>query len=238
MNEDDTPNYELPEQPPVLVVGPWSLYNAYDGEPDARVDGMIAAMIQAFPHFIGSIQDKMPLPEGVEASVILAGEQAALDWNGSEEALGFQAIMAEGTDPSTGDDFVDLPDDHRCYLNLTALIASSEEDEDDRATRMAAMVTLPFQIAQVALFANATEGRTPLEIYDDGEHEALSEIMAQVQEMAVELAEAGTFDLAEDSIEKFARAEVDSWVAADPVAGEALDAIALKTAPRARKPGR
>lgn len=212
--------------------GGWRLLGGYDGE-DIRAPALQAAFQHFFEASAVLVQARWPLPAGTVVHVVMGGDQAAIDWNGDDEALGFQALVANLVDEDSGEESLWVPDDFRCYVNLDALLRALEIDEDDVAARAAALATLPHEMAHVALLAQATQGQSPASVANEKGIEILSELIAQAEADAFSAGHDGARGAAEDQAETFAGEAVDQWLAQSSGARQALAQIQVK-ASRAR----
>jgi hypothetical protein len=225
--------FSLPEEGPTQIVGPWSLYRAPDSFSD-QLQPLTQAFEAAFEYVATTLQSKWPLPEGVNGIVILSSEQCAVDWGVDEDALGFHAQAARGQDEETGEHYLDVAEDHRCYINLTGIARALIDDEDDY--RVSALATLPHEMAHVALFARHTNGLTPLEVFDaaeDGEAALLQALDMMEEKALIEIVEASHHGASEDIVETFGLDVMYQWANTDHQAKPLIDAIPT-TAP-ARK---
>lgn len=197
---------ELPPGNPHLRHGPWCLWilpSAQEGAPAAWSEAFAAL----FPASAVQVQDRWPLPEGVTAHVLLGGEQENLDWNVDEDALGFHALCAHVSDEQG--DYLDVAHDHQCYVHVgnhpRALLANGELDV------AAALMTLPHEMAHVAVFARASAGRTPLQVFDeDGGEIGLTGLLARIEEAGVQEGSV-SHGPHEDEVESFALTVVSHY---------------------------
>lgn len=166
-----------------------------------------------------ALQERWPLPRGVEAFAILSGDKTSLAWNGDSDAMGFHAMIAQVQDEDDGEYYLDIPDDHRCYVNLRAHDRECREDIPDESSVLAALATLPHEMAHVALFARHTKGKTPLEVFDEGGGEgALIRISRALEREAVDQSgHASKYGGNEDIVENFATDLVSQWHASPHV---------------------
>lgn len=197
---------QLPSGDPDLRFGPWCLWVLPSIKEDAP-DAWVEAFAALFKTCADQVQARWPLGEGVTAHVMLGGEQENLDWNVDEDALGFQALCTHVSDEQG--DYLDVAHDHRCYVNVgnhaRALQANGDWDV------AAALMTLPHEMAHVAIFAHASAGRTPLQVFDeDGGEIGLTGLMARIEEASVQddLASHGPH---EDEVESFAMTVLDRY---------------------------
>lgn len=227
---------DLPAGSPLLSVGPWHLWAAAAGDTDPRTHAWLKAFEHLFPACAAALQARWRLPEGVGAHVVLAGAQINRDWNVSPKALGFHAVAARVEE---GDEsWLDLPDHHQCYVNLPNHVRVLDNSLDDEASRLAGLMTLPHEMAHVALFARAAGGRTPLEVFDeDGGETGLRALLAHVEAQAHTAAgpQATHHGHHEDEAEAFAGQVVDAWAAAGGTAW--LPTLVARRAKARRQPG-
>lgn len=149
-----------------------------------------------------------PLPGTCAITVILAGEQAALDWDVDPDALGFHAVAsARRTDPDDpSESYFEVNHEISSFINLEALVRCVRQDQVDEASLLSALVTLPHEMQHAAAWLVASQGRTPLEVFDDGEGElALMEMGRAIERQAALSAHAAINegDAAEDAAEQF-----------------------------------
>lgn len=194
-----------PTGTPLLTVGAWSLWQRNEHTPQPATEHFIALVEALFPHVVAEIQGHGPLPDGVQGHVFLAGEQSCLDWNVDEAALGFQGIMANDT--GDGDPAASFPDDHRCYLNLDALVQAAQDDGNDAFSWASSLVTLPHEMAHVTLFARHTKGKTPRQIHDERGIDGVLGVQLLLEEEAHQVDEHS----AEDLVERWADECVCRW---------------------------
>lgn len=169
----------------------------------------IDAFQDLFAFSAEQVQARWPLPEDCVAHVVLGGEQENLDWNVDEDALGFHALCRHVVDEAGG--FLDVAHDHRCYVNVGSHINALAKDPD--ADVASVLMTLPHEMGCVALFAQMSEGRPPLEVFDqDGGEIGLTRLLAQLEESQVPDGEDSHGPL-EDVVESFARSVLDAYQA-------------------------
>lgn len=230
---DEPSDLDLPDT--VLARhGAWTL-RASDDDVGPDIEALQAAFVALFPACVDALAERWPLPDGVEAHAVLAQEQACLDWGVDEDALGFHAVLAtvqeENEDTGDIDYRLSLPGDHRCYVNLAGVYLALQDNEDDQAARLSALMTLPHEMAHVALFARHTQGRSPLQVFDeDGGEAGIQDVQAAIEEIAFD--ENVTHH--EDAAEAFAADAVDAWILT-PGAANRVDDIQAR--PLARRPG-
>lgn len=172
-----------------------------------------------FPLIADQVQQRWPLPEGVQAHAALCGDWINRSWNGdsASNALGFQGLLAKSfewdDEVEEEVEYVDLPQWHVCYVNLAAHHRENLGDDLDTASIIASLATLAHEMAHVALFARHTNGETPLEIFDREGHEgALAQINQQIEDdLAEEASGLGLRGATEDVVEDFARDAAWDW---------------------------
>lgn len=215
---DRTSPAEFPSSDNLLLEhGSWRLYRDPQEALTPAAAFLHQTLMETFPFVVDRLQATWPLPHGIEALVILGGDQTALDWSsdGDGDTLGFHALLAPGEDDEG--EFLDVAEDHRCYLNLEA-IARALDDDHDGDYYLSALATLPHEMAHVALFARHTLGATPLEVFDgaaDGQG-ALQKVLNEMEEGdTAEMVDASLnvshWGASEDIVEAFGLATMDAW---------------------------
>lgn len=224
---------------PLRQVGPWLLVDSGD---DTQSFPLWREAFESLFEFVAAeIQSNWPVPQGTVAHAVLSGDRTSQAWNNSAEALGFHAILAREWEGD--EEFLDVPDAHFCHVNVSAHQRACQADLNDAASVLAGLTTLPHEMAHVALFARQTQGKTPLEVFDEGggEH-VLAKILKSLENQAVE--ETGSpsaYGGNEDMVEHYASLLVDRWHAQVPGAkamvNQLVDSLAPKPA-RKRAPTR
>lgn len=197
MNEANVP--ALPVAPPWLSAGGWHLH----GLPEAPLDHPLLpawkkALVGVFETTVQALSQTHPLPPGTAAHVLVCGDQAGLDWGVDEDALGFQGLVMGVVDPDTDEVWDVSPNDHRCYVNLEALLRQDARDVHDV---LAALCTVPHEMAHVAWFVADTQGVTPAQVLDQDGVEGFEAIAERIDNDV------------EDRAEAFGAAQVDRWAA-------------------------
>lgn len=182
----------------------------------------VAAMAK---HFGG------PLPGSCAITVVLGSEQAALDWDVDTDALGFHAVASgERFDPEEPHEpYYEVNHEICAYVNLEALVRCVQGEAADEFSLQSALMTLPHEMQHAAAWLVASDGRTPLEVFDEGEGElALLEMGRKIECQAAQ----GTPDVrsqgdaAEDAAELFAHQVLDelarSGLVSQPLFHQAL----------------
>ncbi len=203
----------LPEGQPTTSIGGWNLWVLPTVDTSwAPVGAWQGAFVDLFKAAVAAVEDQWPLPEGVHAHVMLGGEQDALDWGVDGDALGFHALCSRQYDEESDEDFLDLPDDHRCYINVVQHAKAVADDVNDEASRLAALMTLPHEMGHLALFAIESGGRSPLAVFDqEGGEVGITNLLARIEEAShADLDSA--HGQAEDLVETFASEVVDRWM--------------------------
>jgi hypothetical protein len=218
MSEPNDDVFPLPASDPLATHGPWVLLEDQSETLDQRSAPLRAAIIQMFPFIAKDLQYSLPLPPAAVAHVVLAGLQSCINWGADDKALGFHALSGSFYDDEEDEDAIDVPGDHRCYINMAGCLAAL--DEGHEATDI--MATLPLQMAQVATLVRLTGGKTPLEVFDELGDEAFDEWPAQIWNYGSGSAANAP---GESQTEAWAHAAVDRWMAADPNAPQSLKAI-------------
>ena len=210
----------------LLERGPWVLLDSSVSPPP----GWVEAFSSVFEEAVRAIEKKWPLPAGIVAHVVLGGHGDCRAWGVDEEALAFHAICA--TSSIDGDFSVALPDDHRCYINLaTHQRQVDQSEEDNEATRLSALTTLPHEMARLAWFVRHTQGQTPHQIAESGggEH-AVFALHAELDEQEGPGATESNPTL-EDPFSQFAANTVENWRAHDVRAPKVLGQIVASPPP-------
>lgn len=187
-----------------------------------RWKAFVAAVEQLFPDCVAQVEAAWPLPEGTEAHVVLAERSVCDAWGLDGDVLGFHGLCA--TIHSEEGLSWELPDDHRCYLNLDAWEQSLSSAQGERHSRLSVLSTLPYEMGRLALFVHHANGQTPLQTFDQGGETALHAIARRVEEdigVALDPQE-GTM---EDAVEELAESTVGRWARTHPQAPTLLDAL-------------
>ena len=216
---DQLDAFDMPEDV-IAQRGAWTLRCTEE----ARLDfgAWKKCFTSLFVTAVDQIQEKWPLPNGIEGHVILSGPQANLDWGVEEESMGFHALGAT-VNIDNNLEYV-IPEDHRCYINLQAHQLLLDGDEDDIHSRLACLITLPHEMAHVALFSRHTEGKTPLEGFDEwGSIDCFEEINDEISNsLPQSTSQHGPH---EDMVENFGSSVVDLWYK-NPSSAQMLSNIA------------
>lgn len=159
---------------------PWQLWLVPSSDALSPVSrAWVDAFCALFPRCVDNIQARWPLPEGVTAHVVLGGESENRAWHVDEDALGFHALCVPVS--SEEGDALSVAPDHRCYVNVGnhphALKGRGALTVED------ALMTLPYEMANLAIFARATDGRTPAQVFEaDGGELGLTRLLARIEE--------------------------------------------------------
>lgn len=219
---------------PIAEAHGWKLVHGsgYPTEPGAQKLGQL--FIDFFPHAAASLAQTMPLPKGCTGVVVLGGSDEADDWNVSESAIGFHAVLARVPAEDEGDeDEYDINEHNMAVVVLDTLFETMREDIVDNSAMVSALMTMPHEMAHVVAWLVASNGRTPLEVFDQGEGElAIKAMLEKIEGQAHGRgADEGTHGHAEDEAEEVARTIAESFaLQADrsPAWMEALQAVNCK----------
>ena len=235
--EDSTPDFiGLSFDEPLKQAGPWLLVD--NGDDTQSFPLWRQAFESVFEFAALEIQEKWPLPADIQAHAVLSGDRTSQAWNGDSKAMGFHAILARKWEGD--DEFLDLPEFHLCHVNLSAHQREAEDDFNDEAAVLAGLTTLPHEMVHVALFARHTNGKTPLQVFDEGggEH-ALAQVLKELEKQAIEeTGSASRYGGNEDVVEQFASRLVDRWrwkvPEAQELVGRLVESLAPRPAPKRR----
>lgn len=159
-----------------------SVEAAYETTPLAAALGRLFADVSmacaGLPEFNGNFsQDAAVL-------VTLGGADQSDRWHVRQDALGFHAV-ASGTQYDTLDDeiqgvngWIDVNEKNEAVVNVSAAVelclehAQHRHDEEDDVSFMISMIVTPIhEILHVAEFLQRSQGRTPLEVFDEEQGE-------------------------------------------------------------------
>lgn len=217
---DINPDYALPNTV-LLQHGRWRLY-LEEGVNQDRWKAFLAAVEHLFSDCVAQVEETWPLPEGTEAHVVLAERSVCDAWGLDGDVLGFHGMCAtihneEGLS-------WELPDDHRCYLNLEAWEDALSSSTGERHSRLSVLSALPYEMGRLALFVHHAKGQTPLQVFDRGGESALHAVTRLVEEDTGMLAdlEEGAMD---DAVEELAERTVGRWARAHPQAAALMEAL-------------
>ena len=221
---DVTADYALPQ---TLLVqnGRWRLYLEEGADKD-RWKAFVNATEQLFSECVTQVEAAWPLPEGAEGHVVLAEGSVCDAWGLDGDVLGFHGMCA--TIHSEEGLSWELPDDHRCYLNLEAWEQALSSSHGERRSRLSVLSALPYEMGRLALFVHHAKGQTPLQVFDRGGESALHMVTRLMEEdtgMAAD-PEEGTMD---DALEELAERTVGRWARAHPQAEALMEALPQPT---------
>lgn len=216
---------------PLSSAGGWHLLPGQAwSELGAREAALAKVFIDLFPAAVAATSKLHCLAEGSSAYVILGGEHECADWGMSKLPLGFHAVLSDRReDEETDEEYFDVNERNEAVINLEALAHTIAEDGADLASLEAGLVTMPHEMAHIAAWLIASQGRTPLQVFDDegGEWE-VKKMLDQIEKDAHGRgAETGLHGHSEDEAETFGRDVVDNWAPPSPEASDNL-ASALK----------
>lgn len=103
-----------------------------------------------------------------EVHVVLGGEDEADHWGADGDALGFFAVTTPKRIDDNGE-YIDVNERLEVHLNLDhAMDLFANAPKDELHIELESwLVTLPHELLHVADWMKATEGKTPLQLYDD-----------------------------------------------------------------------
>ncbi|MFK4706175.1 hypothetical protein ABIC83_003014 [Roseateles asaccharophilus] len=212
MSQDDHAQGEV-----VHSMHGWNLVRS--GSPFAsKQEQALAAVFEAFfPYVVERLHTLMPLQGASPAYVVLGGRQHCHQWGvNPAKAVGFHAVASgPHEDEEGGEDYFEVNEHLLCVVNIETTwqeIRNSPGDELE-----AALVTMPHEMAHVVAWTLASQGRSPLQVFDDGGGiHAVKAMLEAVEEGAGHRgAENGRWGHAEDEVEELGRLIAHEWVTND-----------------------
>lgn len=199
----------MPE--PILVCGPWHLVPGKEWDRlDARTRSLVDLFVELFPSAVAAMEKLPPLPEGHAAYVTLGTDEECYEWEMEDNAIGFQAIAARKNEGD--EDFWIVNEHSEAVINLSASVRVLSTECDCHAVN-ATLVTMPHLMARVATWLHASAGRTPLQVFDEGDGELA--LRAVSRAVAVDAqkrgAQVGHLGDPSDEAEQFGRDLLDRW---------------------------
>jgi hypothetical protein len=173
-----------------------------DWGPDDRRN-ILARMCEDFVDSIAA-SPELSVPESYPAvRLVLSGAAEAHKWGVEADSIGFFAVMSprqyDDEDVDEENPWFDVNESLEVHLNMDVAAGLFEHvSRDDMRIELEAwLVTSPHELLHVADWMKATEGRTPIEVFDAGKGEF--EVAAVLKKIEKTYADAG-LDI-EDEIE-------------------------------------
>lgn len=201
---------------------------------DAR--DLLAEICSAFADRV-ALEPELAVAADVAVRLVLGGNEEAEQWDVAAGHVGFFAVISarradgEGDWSEADEHWFDVNEHLEAHVNLDAGLAVLEEDCSDMADLAASLeawlVTVPHELLHIADWVRETGGRTPLQVFDQGDGElAISRVLR-----SIENSHEANGSMAEDAVEAAARAMTARVVDGHPIsddAGKVLEEMRLR----------